>query len=418
MTSTPHDAPPTPPVGGPRVTREQLRDLDRLQRTTGSQKYVAGVAGGVARHLDIDPAIVRVLFVVLTFFGGAGLMLYGALWLLLPEDDGDQAMINLDKRSLGFVLGAVVVVAALLLVGDSWGGFGFPWPLTIAGIVVAVVLLTRDRRASTPSVAPPPYAGAAVPAYAPVPETDDEATGETPHTYPYPDVTATYPAGPSGGAPWTPPVRTPRPRDPRRRGPLLFWFTLALIALAVGILGMVHVSGVDVPGSAYPALALGITGLMLVIGAFFGRAGGLILLGLLIAPGLAVATVVENYEDDTVVETPLTADAVQPRYELGAGELTLDLTQVSDLEALDGRLITVDGGIGRLEIIVPNDVDVLASASVGGPGDVSVFGDHADGIDRNMTRTQDARDEVASIRLDAELGVGEIVITTERGVFR
>ena len=129
MTSTPPEAPPTPPVGGPRVTRDQIRDLDRLQRTTGSQKYVAGVAGGVARHLDIDPAIVRVLFVVLTFFGGAGLLLYGALWLLMPEDDGDQAMINLDKRSLGFVLVAVLGLAAVLLVGDSWGGFGFPWPL-------------------------------------------------------------------------------------------------------------------------------------------------------------------------------------------------------------------------------------------------------------------------------------------------
>ena len=109
---------------------------------------------------------------------------------------------------------------------------------------------------------------------------------------------------------------------------------------------------------------------------------------------------------------------MQPRYELGAGELTLDLTQVSDIEALDGQLITVDGGIGRLEIIVPNDIDVEASASVGGPGDVSVFGDHADGIDRSMSRIQDVRDEVASIRLDAELGVGEIVITTQSGDFR
>ena len=418
MTSTPPEAPPTPPVGGPRVTRDQLRDLDRLQRTTGSQKYVAGVAGGVARHLDIDPAIVRVLFVVLTFFGGAGLLLYGALWLLLPEDDGDQAMINLDKRSLGFVLVAVLGLAAVLLVGDSWGGFGFPWPLTVAGIVVAVVLLTRDRRASTTPVPPQPTAGPPVPEYAPVPATGEEAPAETPYAYAYPDPTATYPTAPAGGAPWTPPVRAPKPRDPRRRGPVLFWFTLALIALAVGILGMVHVSGVDVPGSAYPALALGITGVMLVVGAFFGRAGGLILLGLLIAPGLAVATVAENYEDDTVVETPLTAAAVQPRYELGAGELTLDLTQVSDIEALDGELISVDGGIGRIEILVPGNVDVEASASVGGPGDVSVFGDHADGIDRSMVRFQDVRDEVANLRIDAELGVGEIVITTQRGVFR
>ena len=171
MTSTPPEAPtspsgqPGPTGGGPRVTREDIRNLDRLRRTTGANKYVAGVAGGVARHFDIDPAIVRVLFVVLTFFGGTGLMLYGALWLLLPEDDGDQAIINLDSRSLTFALLAVLVFGAVLLVGDSWGGYGFPWPLTVIGLVVAGVLLSRDRK--NPPAPPPlsytPYVPAAVP---------------------------------------------------------------------------------------------------------------------------------------------------------------------------------------------------------------------------------------------------------------
>ncbi len=171
MTSTPPEAPASPsgqpgPTGsGPRVTREDLRNLDRLRRTTGANKYVAGVAGGVARHFDIDPAIVRVLFVVLTFFGGTGLMLYGALWLLLPADDGDQAIINLDSRSLTFALLAVLVFGAVLLVGDSWGGYGFPWPLTVIGLVVAVVLLSRDRRnpPAPPPVSYTPYVPGAVP---------------------------------------------------------------------------------------------------------------------------------------------------------------------------------------------------------------------------------------------------------------
>ena len=97
-------------------------------------------------------------------------------------------------------------------------------------------------------------------------------------------------------------------------------------------------SGVDVPGSAYPALALGITGVMLVVGAFFGRAGGLILLGLLIAAGPGGrAPWPRTTRTTPSSRRPLTAAAVQPRYELGAGELTLDLTQVSDIEALDGR---------------------------------------------------------------------------------
>ena len=71
MTSTPPEAPP--PVDGdqgPRVTRDQVRDLGRLRRSVRDRK-VAGVAGGLGRHLDIDPVILRVAIVVLVFFGGA-----------------------------------------------------------------------------------------------------------------------------------------------------------------------------------------------------------------------------------------------------------------------------------------------------------------------------------------------------------
>ena len=71
------------------MTRDEIRDLGRLRRSPHDRK-VAGVAGGLARHLDIDPIILRVAFVVLVFFGGAGLILYGACWLLVPEDGTDE----------------------------------------------------------------------------------------------------------------------------------------------------------------------------------------------------------------------------------------------------------------------------------------------------------------------------------------
>jgi phage shock protein PspC (stress-responsive transcriptional regulator) len=80
MTTTPPEAPSGPagpdghgPHDGPRVSGEEMRDLGRLRRTTHDKK-VAGVAGGLARHFDIDPVIVRVAFVVMAFFGGAGLI--------------------------------------------------------------------------------------------------------------------------------------------------------------------------------------------------------------------------------------------------------------------------------------------------------------------------------------------------------
>ena len=106
MTTTPPEAPQQPPgptgSDGPRVTGDEMRDLTRLRRSS-TDKHVAGVAGGLGRHLDIDPIIVRVAFVVLAFFGGAGVLAYGALWLLVPDDE-DNVTIDLDNRTRNVAL--------------------------------------------------------------------------------------------------------------------------------------------------------------------------------------------------------------------------------------------------------------------------------------------------------------------------
>jgi hypothetical protein len=214
-----------------------------------------------------------------------------------------------------------------------------------------------------------------------------------------------------GGAPAGPDHTTwdaPAPRGPRRAGPVLFWFTLALIALGVGILGTLDVAGVDVPDPAYPALALGLVGAMLVVGSVWGRAGGLILLGLLTAVGLAGATAAQEWDGDRITETPATAADVQDVYDFGAGELTLDLTEVSDLEALDGRDIRVEGGVGQIELVLPDGLDVTVGGEVGGPGSVYLFGDQRGGIDNQLTRSVDGGPDAPAITIDAQLGVGEI----------
>lgn len=47
-------------------------------------KVLAGVAGGVAEYFDLDPSLVRILFLVSTFFGGIGLLLYIAMAIFVP----------------------------------------------------------------------------------------------------------------------------------------------------------------------------------------------------------------------------------------------------------------------------------------------------------------------------------------------
>ena len=47
---------------------------------------IAGVAGGLANYLDIDPTIIRILFVVIAFAGGASLLAYLIMWIIVPEE--------------------------------------------------------------------------------------------------------------------------------------------------------------------------------------------------------------------------------------------------------------------------------------------------------------------------------------------
>jgi len=394
MTTTPPEAPHDPNDSGPRTSRDEMRDLGRLRRSVTDRK-VAGVAGGLARHLDIDPVILRVAFVVLAFFGGAGLILYGAAWLLLPEEGEDRAAVDLDDRSRTVALVALTVIAALALVGDSWGGgFWFPWPLIVVASVVGLVWLAVGSRGRPVAAAPEP-------------EVDPE-TGE-----PLPPAAGWTGGGPTESYPASY-AAAPRPRDPRKRGPLLFWFTLALIAFALGILGIVDLAGVPVTDSAYPALALGVTGVMLLVGSVMGRAGGLILVGLVTSLVLVGTTVADRWEGDRVEEHPTTASDVRDSYRIDGGELVVDLSDVGNVAALDGRTISVSGDAGRIEVVVPDEVDVEVEAAMEGPGGYDLFGSQGGGIEWTRTASHDA-DTVGAptLTIDAELAVGEIEVTTD-----
>ncbi len=50
-----------------------------------TDKKIAGVCGGVGEFLDVDSTIVRVVFILLTFLGGFGLLLYLIMWLVVPR---------------------------------------------------------------------------------------------------------------------------------------------------------------------------------------------------------------------------------------------------------------------------------------------------------------------------------------------
>ena len=379
-----HDAPPP----GPRVSRDDVSDLARLRRSRHDRK-IGGVAAGLARHLDIDPIIPRVLLVVLVFFGGAGILLYAAAWLVVPVEGTEEAVVRLDDRSRRIALLVVGVVAGLSLLGDSLGGWGLPWPIVVAGIVVLIVLMVRGGeprlhpflRESWVSPTPPPMPGAPGAPGAPV------------------------------GAPVPPPYAVIKAERRRRRGPVLFWYALALIALGTGVLGSVDIAGADVADSAYPAVALGTCAALLLLGAFWGRAGGLILLGLVSAVATAGATAAGEVDAGSTDVRPATAASLADRYDYAFGEIEVDLTRITDLEELDGRTLELEVDVaGRIAVVVPDGLDVVVLSRLD-EGEVTVFGDRlGDGEQRTEI---DGGTDAPALTIDASVKLGEIEIIRE-----
>jgi phage shock protein PspC (stress-responsive transcriptional regulator) len=64
----------------------------RALRRSADDRMLAGVAGGIARYLNADVTLVRVIIAALALFSGATVALYIAAWLLIPEDGEDQAV--------------------------------------------------------------------------------------------------------------------------------------------------------------------------------------------------------------------------------------------------------------------------------------------------------------------------------------
>jgi len=87
-------------------------------------KILAGVAGGMAEYLDMDPTVVRLLWVLAAFFtGGAVFWLYLALWLFLPIGDNTQGQIadpaiKLSEKSLGIVAWGLIALGMLWLLSN------------------------------------------------------------------------------------------------------------------------------------------------------------------------------------------------------------------------------------------------------------------------------------------------------------
>jgi phage shock protein PspC (stress-responsive transcriptional regulator) len=82
------DDPEVDNQSGPRALRRPLHD-----------RMLAGVAAGVANYFDVDVTAIRVALAVLALVGGAGVAIYIAGWLLMPEEGSDESIASEFIRS-------------------------------------------------------------------------------------------------------------------------------------------------------------------------------------------------------------------------------------------------------------------------------------------------------------------------------
>jgi phage shock protein C len=63
-------------------------------RRSGTDRYLAGVCGGIAEFLKVDSNLVRLVLVVLTFFGFSGVFVYILAWLVMPAANEQRSMLE------------------------------------------------------------------------------------------------------------------------------------------------------------------------------------------------------------------------------------------------------------------------------------------------------------------------------------
>lgn len=385
----------TTPIESPETHSEPPRRT--LVRPTAGRS-IAGVAAGLAAYLNVSVGLVRFAFLVAVIFGGAGLFLYAAGWLLIRDEAESESIAQRVLDNLGAGpswFGVVLLVIGAVIVVDI---FTFlPRSLIWAAVLLAVGLLLYrgdigERAPHQPAAASP----------SPVTErTADPAEG------------GYSPPTPPGGEQPRRPVPSPTPPPPPPPPPsILGRLTVGVGLLALGVMAIADnvTTLIEPQPRHYLAMATVVLGLGLLVGAFVGRARWMILLGVFLLPPLVFSPAAEvdwrgDFDRVVVVDD---LDALQGSYRATVGSLRFDLTEAD----WDGQTVELDVDLGAGEVVValPDGVGVSGSANVGVGAIDSPDGDRGGlgGISRGF----DLPGDRGTLDLDIEVGAGVVEVHT------
>jgi phage shock protein PspC (stress-responsive transcriptional regulator) len=376
-------------------------------------RIVAGVCAGAGRYFDIDPVIFRVVLAVLAVFGGAGLVIYAAAWLLIPETGAPQTRLErwLDSRSPGhrrdLIIVAVVLFVLAFVVRRNPFAFRISGAVFVIVILMSAVALLDRRRGVHPS--PPDVRADGATAYAGHVSAGQDSAEYTSSGYPSAGYAGSQYAGPiRPTAEWNVPMPRHRPHS------WLGWLIVAGLLLVAGGLSLVGLTGLAHPQPAdVVAAVVAVVGVGLIVGAFRGRAWSMIPVGLLLVGLLGATDALPRnltWTSGTRTWTPIAADEKSP-YVLGAGDATLDLSQLGrgQSETVVSRV-----GAGRLIVLVPRGSAVSVDARMSA-GRVLLFGRQESGTginDRSMVAG--ASPGAGTLTLDLQVGYGDVEVRDAR----
>ncbi|ASU56730.1 PspC domain-containing protein [Nocardiopsis dassonvillei] len=429
MTMTDDPVPEGAPAASASGTAEAGAGASSRELRKGDEERVlAGVCAGLGRYTGVDPVVWRAAFVLTSFAGATGLLLYIAAWMLMRDAQGVPAtfeqMLNrsIPPRTVPKLLAVGLAVATTF---SLVGGLG--WSTLVLAVPLVLGLLAARNRGVDLRTAFTELRG------------DLRATDPPPAT-PSPEPTATYynPAQPWASAPQGPvdlAVVSERgaARDaggdedeeegpsggsgePGARGaqdggcgPEGRRLPLASMALWTVVAGAVVVSVLEFGWSSslwsgrtadllfgpetgvfFLAGALAVVGVYALVGVWAGNPRGLLPMGAAAVLLLVLASVTDltrvRIGDETWRPTTVAA-AESGDHRLTVGSGTLDLTGLEDLESGEAVDVSLWMGAGRVELVLPEDAEVAVHSRIG-----------LGGVDF----AEDGRDDMFGVSLDHE----------------
>ncbi len=132
---------------------------NHLYRSIKDRK-IAGVAGGIGEYLDVDSAVVRLIWLLAILFGGAGFLAYIIAWIVIPEEktaSNEETFIKEEPVPTGrktefagglYFLGILLIVLGVYFLIKQFIPFGlisYFWPIIIISLGIFLLIPKGNR---------------------------------------------------------------------------------------------------------------------------------------------------------------------------------------------------------------------------------------------------------------------------------